>query len=662
MLPHNPSNKHPAMHPLLTRHPLLRTTCAPFALFLSIAYLTQFAFCDGPASVAGVTVVPHRIEESMRYRVPRDTSLAAKVQLFVMGTALPKTFDGKSPAELLESQDWAWHDMATAVKPPEGAVTVWTFNGKSSRWGVGQNFPMIAEGLPEITIDISEPERWISAVTFLSSDGHIQPDTTVLHVANETKSSMKISGLRLWLPQSGATWQVLWPQATLPVDTSISEGDRGFLKLTTAKLPLTYAAVELQTSEGSLWAHVRIKREAFDISGGWVNDTLTHEPYLKLLSHLHVNVGQIDRIGGYTDNPALYDRYPIKLFNRLWPLEQWDTDAWLPKIHAVEFIGEPQFGGGKPMPPQEVFDKLLPYRISRLPTSVTLSEERTWRWYAGLSDFPHYDAYRVVAPAADAWREYDRWGGERIRWGAPLETIGDMCRSLRELNRPVPCAYWSQGPHDGWGGGFFGGGRARRSPTPDELRSQAMHAISSRITSLYWFNLSLKSLLKYPDTWEPIRRIGREIRMLEPLLLEGDAYRFEPRRKPDGTHDWDLASIVAPSAAVLFANDTAYVVDAKESLFKFGPPRAAEFSFKLPPWLRKPTDVFRVDADGAHEIQWSSTGEYVKIQDTRTLDAIYVVANDESIRTGILQRRQAALDHESANSIDIDAIRAIAPQ
>jgi len=45
--------------------------------------------------------------------------------------------------------------------------------------------------------------------------------------------------------------------------------------------------------------------------------------------------------------------------------------------------------------------------------------------------YPHYDAYRVVAPVADAWREYDRWGGERIRWGAPLETIGDMCHSLR---------------------------------------------------------------------------------------------------------------------------------------------------------------------------------------------------------------------------------------
>jgi len=616
---------------------------------------------DELGAVVGVTVVPHRIEENMRYRGPRDPSLAAKVQIFIQGPALPKSFDGKTPAELLAADEWAWHDMSTATMPPQGAMTVWTFNGKSSRWGIGEKFLMTAEGLSEKTIDISEPKKWISAATFLSSDGDVQPNTIVLHVANETDTAMNVSGLRFWLPRSRETWQVLWPLPTKPVLASVPEGDRGVIKLITDKLPLTYAVVELQTAEGSLWAHLRIKRETFDISGGWVNDTLTQEPYLKLLSHLHVNTGQIDRIGGYTDNPLLYDRYPMKLFNRLWPLEQWDTDAFLPRIHAVEFLGEPQFGGGKPMPPQEVFDNLLPYRISRLPTSVTLSDERTWRWYAGLSDFPHYDAYRVVAPAPDAWREYDRWGGERIRWGAPLETIGDMCRSLRELNRPVPCAYWSQGPHDGWGGGLFGGGRSRRSPTPDELRSQAMHAISSRITSLYWFNLSLKSLLKYPDTWEPITRIGREIRMLEPLLLEGDAYQFIRRLKSDGTPDWDLASIIAPSAAILFANDTAYIADPKESIFKFGPPRSADFTFRLPSWLRMPTDVFRVDADGTHEIQWSSDNEHITIHDTRTLDAMYIVSKDETVRTDILQRRQVAIDHELTNTIDLDAIRALKP-
>jgi len=81
-----------------------------------------------------------------------------------------------------------------------------------------------------------------------------------------------------------------------------------------------------------------------------------------------------------------------------------------------------------------------------------------------------------------------RWGGQTIRWGAPLETIGEMTRSLREISRPGPIAYWSQGAHAGWD---RYGGRSRTSPTPDELRLQAYHALSSRITSLYWFNLAL---------------------------------------------------------------------------------------------------------------------------------------------------------------------------
>ena len=610
------------------------------------------------AGIIGVSVIPHCSDSSLRYRRPRDTNLAARVQLFVRGPATSARFDGRTPNELLAAHEWAWHDLGAAVPAPAGALTVWTFNGRTSRWGVGQSFDLEAEGVAKDRVDIAQPESWITAATFLSSDDSVQPDTIILHLANESKQELTVNSLRLWLPKAGSPWQVLWPQEPLTVSVTLPPGDKGFVKVHVPKLPLTYAALELGTSAKPLWAHLRIKRETFDISGGWVNEAATHEPYLKLLRHLHVNAGQIDQVPGYTDNPALYDRYPLKLFNRLWPLKKWDTDEWLPKIHAVEFIGEPQFGGGKPVPPQEVYDQLLPYRVSRLPTSVTLSDERTWRWYAGLSDYPHYDAYRVVAPAADAWGEYDRWGGRRIRWGAPLETIGDLCRSLRELSRPVPCAYWSQGPHDGWGGGWPGGGRSRRAPTPDELRAQALQALSTRITSLYWFNLSLKSLLKFPDTWEPITRIGREIRMMEPYLLEGDAYRFE-RRTRDGAPDWDLASIVAPDVAVLFANDTAYVPDEKENIFKFGPPRAAEFTFALPQWLRAPTQVFRMDADGIHETKWRSTDSGIVIEDTQSRDAIYLATRSPSVRAGLEQRRQRALAVEAASPVDHEALERI---
>jgi len=101
------------------------------------------------------------------------------------------------------------------------------------------------------------------------------------------------------------------------------------------------------------------------------------------------------------------------------------------------------------------------------------------------------------------------------------------------------------------------------------------------------------------------------------------------------------------------------VPDSSESVFKFGPPRPVEFSFRLPPWLRQPTEVFRMDADGVHEVKWAIAGERLTIQDSRSQDAVYIAAINDSVRTGILQRRQKALDQEAASPVDMDALRAI---
>lgn len=622
------------------------------------------AFADDASGVIGVHVIPHSIEPTMRYRRPRDTTLAARVQLFVRGATGEPTFDGKRSADLLASGEWAWHDIdATPLEAAKVSATptasemplhVWTFNGKTDAWGVGRSHRLEIPGIEPLDLQISKPEAYVSAATFLSDKATPQPDTIVLHIVNDSPLPIAIQSLRLWLPTDNQNWHALYPQGSREVGQTIPAYDRGIVTVRYDRLPLTYAALELKTDRKSLWAYLRIKREVFDISGGWIGDHLSAEPYLKLLKGLHVNAGQIQEVGGYTDNESLYEKYPIKLFNRLWPLERYDTDQWLMKIHAVEFLGEPQYGGGKPVSPQEVFDQLLPYRRSRLATTVTHSEERVWRHYAGLSDYPHYDAYRVVAPAADAWGEYDRWQGRRIRWGAPLETIGDMSRSLRDLNRPMPCAYWSQGPHDGWRGWLDG--RARRTPTPDELRSQAMHALATRITSLYWFNLSLKSLLRYPDTWGAIRLIGREIRMLEPYFLSGDGASFRRATAKDGLPDWELSTIVTPDAALLFAIDTAYQADREKSEFVFGPPREASFAFPLPGWLRDPKDVFRVDGDGVHDVVWRVDGDEVVVSDTRSRDAVYVATKAGGHREAIESRRQAALAIETDHEVDQAAL------
>lgn len=666
------------------RHVLLS-----FALLLgSASPLLSF---EGPNfSLEGVSVTPHTIADAMRYASPRDPELGALVQLFLknQGTA-PLTFDassplridGKSPDELLSQGDWAWHDFPSAwrdmkLEVPAGAMVVWTFNGKSSPWGVGREaelsvFESQSPELKPIPIRIEKPSVWISSVTFLSTDQSVYPDSMVVHLVNDDETSRKIAGYRLWLPENNSSWRVMHPQPThdefesWPANRVLSSHERAIMRMRTGRLPLSYAVVEVQLKDDSgksqsLWAHLRVKREVFDISGGWVQGgrnaptVMTFEPFLKTLKRLYVNTAHLaDQIPGYTDQTmpgGLYDRYPLKYFNALTPVEKYETDDVLPRVHAVEFLGEPQYGGGRPVAPMEVWQKLAPYQASKLPTTVTHSEEKIWRYYAGLSDFPHYDAYRVCAPSPDAWWKYDRWDGKKVGWGAPLETIGDMSRSLRDLNRPKPTAYWSQGPADGWDPVW---GRKRTTPTPDELRLQAYHALSSRITSLYWFNLSLKSLLKYPDTMGEIARVGREIRLLDDFYLQGDAYQYS-RSVRDGKPDWDLASIASPDGMLLFALDLDYTPNKNTRLFEFGPPRSVSLRYKLAPWCTTPQEVFRIDADGTHNVPFEVKSREIEIKDTIHKVAIYVVSPEKGLRNKLDEERKQLVYAES--QIDFDPI------
>ncbi len=622
----------------------------------------------------------------MRYRREPDFSLGARVQVFLENTTdQPLSFPvdtrvflrGRTPDELLKADQWAWHDFPSAWTDdtpalPPGTLTVWSWNGKRADWGTDTRADLEvtwpqSSATNRFQIEIASPQVWLSAVTFLGTETNPVADSLIFHIANESGQILRLEGCRLWLPKANSSWHALRPQpwltnlAKFPADGLIGVHDRGGARVRTGSLPLTYAALEVKLTGAlsgplTLWAHMRIKREWFDISGGWVgsklggSNTLHCEPYLKTLRRMHINTGHIADTPGYTDQTGpdgLYTRYPLKYFNKLEPFSRYDTDAMLLRIHAVEFLGEPQYGGGRPVPPQEVWQKLAPYQPTRLLTTVTHSEERIWRYYAGLADYPHYDAYRVNAPSADVWSRYDRWGGQTIRWGAPLETIGDMTRSLRELNRPRPIAYWSQGP----GSWESYGGRKRTSPTPDELRMQAYHALASRITSLYWFNLSLKSLVKFPDLIEPITRVGREIRMLDDFYLEGDATSHQ-RILRDNRPDWDLDVVAGPRGALLFALDLDYQPDPQDKVFKFGPPRAVTFPFRLPAYAIQPVEVFRVDADGTAEVRHTTKDGALEIRDRASRVAIYVAAAQAGERERIEARRQVMLAEENLLGFD----------
>jgi hypothetical protein len=623
--------------------------------------------------LAGVDVVPHVQMPALRYMKDPDPSLGARVQVFVKNTGdaplafsaeAPITARGMSPAALLEADAWAWHDFPGALENdawtlPPGGLSVLSFNGSRADWGVGTSAALgFADGTT-LEVPIAAPQAWISAATFLGPEEAIAPDRLVLHIANAGAAAVQVRSVRLWLPASNAAWRALLPGPAFPLPDGaeagrIPAGDKGVVEVATGPLPLGYAAVEVATDGPTLWTHLRVRKESFDISGGWVGgkNALTFEPFLRFLHRIHVNTGHLrDGVAGYTDQTGpegLYTKYPLKFFSDLRPFSTYDTDAMLPRIHAAEFLGEPQYGGGRPVPPMEVWRELAAYHGSRIPTSVTHSEERIWRFYSGLSDFPHYDAYRVTAPAADVWRKYDWPDGKRIGWGAPLETIGDLSRSLRDLNRPLATAYWSQGPHEGWG---IYGQRKRTSPTPDEIRLQAYHALASRITSLYWFNLSLASVVKFPDTLAELGRIGREMRMLEEFQLAGDAYHYA-RVTREGRPDWDLSTVVSARGALLFALDLAYTPDHEAKVFVFGEPRAVTFAFPLPAYARNPQDVFRVDADGVHEVAHTVTETGVEIRDTASRVAVYVAAPTAEVRAAILARHAALVAKETALGFD----------
>ncbi|NQV31808.1 MAG: hypothetical protein HQ515_03895 [Phycisphaeraceae bacterium] len=624
-------------------------------------------------TLQGVTVTPHVQSLDMRYRKATDFSLGARAQIFVQNACLspiclePGTdirVRGRRPKALVDADEWAWYDFPDAWDTPltlaPEALTVWTWNGKREPWGLGTRADLqisLAHKDAEpiaCQVSLAQPAVWLSAVTFLSQDHDPFPDQLIFHVANQTDSALRVEACRLWLPRdngSRALFAGKWHTDlnTFPDNGLIPPHDRGGAVVDTGTLPLTYTALEVRLRDAgntpvTVWTHVRIKREVFDISGGWVSSkarqgsTLTHEPYLKTLMRMHLNTAHIGEVRDYTDNPDLYAKYTLKRFNKLEDIDRYDTDAMLPFIHAVEFLGEPQYGGGRPVPPMAVWRELTPYRSTRLATTVTHSEERIWRFYAGLSDYPHYDAYRVSAPAADSWGLYDRWGEDRIRWGAPLETIGTLTRSLRELNRPAPMAYWSQGAHHGWG---HYGARERTSPTAQELRAQAYHALAARITSLYWFNLSLKSILMFPDLIEPITLVGREIRLLEDYYVQGDATHYA-RVNRAGKPDWDVSVVAGPKGGVLFALDLDYRADPEDRVFKFNAPRDAVIEFDLPVYMRNPGTVLRVNAHEVTSVPFDVTPKGIRIKG-RFKDVNVFVSSHRTDAQDILERRRKAL-------------------
>jgi len=691
------SSDSPNWPPLSAMRIIVLLFAFPCALHSAACMAATNELWDDDVHIAGMNVTPHQFSPNMQWRRAPNPELSARVEMFVQNRSdhvieipSPIRFDSKTPEELLAEKGWAWHDTfsKTGFELPAGALRVLRWNGLDGNWGAGteHHVSLAGESSLELPFNLALPSVFFESITFHgagTSDGipPIYPDRMLATIRNDLKEPIRMVSCRLWLPQSNETFQTLYPNPIqrelkpYPQDAIVPAGEIGGIELDLGPLPLTYAAVEMVVSpisrheEIHVWGYLKIRRSSFDISGGWVasvvkgRNSMTQIPFLKTLSQLYVNTGQIEEVSGYTDNQELYSEYPIKRFNRMADKNRYNSDAMLPTIHAIEFLGEPQYGGGRPVPPQDVFDQLAPYQSWKLPTTVTLSEERDWRYYVGVCDYPHYDAYRVIAPAADSWSKYDRWGGNSIRWGAPLETIGEMTRSLRQQSRPVTIAYWSQGAHHDWGGVLS---PRRGSPTPDELRSQAWQGLGNGIASLYWFNLSMKSLAKFPDLIDPIRRVGREIQLLKPIFEQGVCYRYE-RQSTDGLLQWDLNSLVTRNTALLIVNDIGYSIDERSKTFRFEK-RDGVFSFQLPTWLiatdngdpNANLNVFRVDAEGTHDVEHTIDARQITIHDAVSVVGVYIVTRDKELRRTIDAKHATLLQSElelGFNPVDSEADR-----
>jgi len=617
-----------------------------------------------PLKIAGISVIPHTYSKELRYSRKVSEELGSLVRLFVMHrnptgepVELQLAFNGKKPSELVANDDWAWFEMPENLseegKPyllHPGKMAVFTFNAQ--KWAIGSKFELnlrnAKTGINEsITIQIEPMDVSINQIAcFTEEDRSIYPDKILVHLENKAEKPYKIKQIRLFAstPTGLEELKAINEFETFTKDKILPPKDRSGVMFHTGKLPLTYGVLELviedeDGKESSIWAYLRFKVDQFDIGSGWLEIQsrpgivpVTKESYLKLLKRMHVNLAHLENVPGYTDSlgqAGLYTRYPMRLMSGFGDINSYNTEEWVAKIHGVDAVGEPQMG----QTPMETYDALKKYKRAKYPTTLTLSDDSGFRYYAGLADFPHFDAYRVTAPSADTWWLYDRWD-KKILWGAPLEGIGEMTRTLKAISRPLPIALWSQHIHEGGEGELY---RKRKVPTPDEILLQAYQGLANGVMGLYWYSLQSWSVLKYRDVLDITTRIGREMRLLDKFYLTGDAYKHE-RITCDGNPNLDLNSIITPDSALLFMLDLDYEPDRKAQVFRFKGVRNIDVSFQLPSYLKGIKDLFRVSADCIYDVEWESTSDGVKIKDQLDKVGIYVATKDADMRQKLTKR------------------------
>jgi hypothetical protein len=429
-----------------------------------------------------------------------------------------------------------------------------------------------------------------------------------------------------------------WSETLTPLDvkwfggtSNIAAREMNGAQVRTGVMPFGEILVQLdihrETRNEKIFYVVKPVIVDFDIGMGWGEKYLAgSEAFCKTIKFMHFNTVNGDAKDFFADRERA-EKYPMKRFSRLLEESCSRDDHILEHIHGSEFFGEPQFDR---RPAQEIFNFYTAYRNSGFPTTLTLSHEPGFFLYAGAVDCAHFDAYRVVAPHADKWGNYSKYVNKNMKWGAPLETIGDYMRTLSRINYPNPVAAWTQAMADDWSSRFR---KTAGNPNDLEIRIQAYEAIANGAASLYWFNMSGKTMIRNRSSLHEIQNINREIMIVGNLLSHGNSFSWVNRFM-----DLDLNVIAGPDYAVLFAIDLRYRISPSNQFISAGS-RMETMEFKLPGYLTDCDAVVKVSYNGVTSVKVKIKDGTAIVTDSLDTTALYVLYSPKTNTGNDLIRR-----------------------
>lgn len=649
--------------------------------------------------VLSVTVLPHTKSGNVEYNSTDSNStnekIGAVINVFIRNKTSEDihpqvTLGGKTACEYLDSypQQISWastpdtrasrkydkelsnefeHFIPATTHIPAGAVDCYSFNITDGRLIYdGVSLDITANGKSgSMTLYADYQYVSIDRIQWSSSyNDKCYPDTFEYYLNNRSSQEAKVNYIKIY-DGTEAYYLHYWNESKTENITdgliSVKANDVGFGKSKLSS-PVIFREhlLEFNITNGDKTYSLIYKFKPFiydfDISVGWAGDDIEKESYIKAISSMHFNT-VIGAYGSsyYHRDEAFRKQYPIKIFGYVESAPVGDkmtvengviTFYDIDDIHAALPFGEPQLSDseGKHQP-MRVYNKLLMYRNSPYPTNITLTHEPAFYRFAGLSDFCHYDAYRVVAPFSDAWFKYTSYVQQKkyaIYWGAPLETTGDYMRSLAAMNRPNPVAAWTQGANT-WDTfpRFTKQVEYMDSPNPYELRVQAYLNVANGAASLYWFNIDGEDLLCYKESSLEMMHVNREFSVIGDYLAKQIPYWYE---REDNI---DLNVNIGSDYAVLFATDLNYKIS--DGQYKYiDTDEEKTLSFEIPDYLADYTKVVKITKDGVVRCDSTYSDNAVIVKDKVDMTAVYVLGYD-GLYEKLADKYKSVIEQETFN-------------